>query len=294
MNPIDEDNPNMKKNILSSFTFDNLNQLPKDAIPVQCSRSLFYVFRIGSEIFAVDSETYEVFFCKKYLRNTVQSLIQLSADMGECLDTYCYYYYAKGVNSLDEFSIPSYFDNIQKTSSENTFYQASSTRYYLIYLARYDVHAIDLQTGYHYNCRDYVDIQNYEDYESCPFHSDMRECYGVGVKVYQIPDRSDSRRMKEWMNAQAEVWMGNKFGTTKDDYPIPDSAIEYICLSGRRYAIYDSVEIGIATDLSSRESYYFEDMYDSEWKKNNGDIFLDLVECIPIVNQFGYDYSKPE
>lgn len=151
-----------------------------------------------------------------------------------------------------------------------------------------------MQTGYHYNCKDYVNLPKDEDYESNPFHSDMRECYNVGVKVYQIPDGSDSRRLKEWMNKQAEAWMGNKFGTTKSDCLIPDSAIEYVCSSGRRYAIYDSVEIGIATDLSTRETYYFEDMYDAEWKKNNGDRLQDLIECIPLVNQYGYNYPIPE
>ena len=214
--------------------------------------------------------------------------------MDECINTYCYYYYAKGAGSLDDFSIPSYFDEIHKTSSQDTFYQASSTRYYLIYLDRYDVHAMDLQTGYHFNCRDYLHTMNIPEMISTRFHDDMRECYEVGVKVYQIPDGSDSRSLKEWMNKQAEAWMGNKYGMTINNCLIPDSAIKYTCASGRKYAIYDSVEIGIATDLSTRESYSFEDMYDPKWRENNPGILQDLVECIPMVNRFGYNYPNPE
>lgn len=279
-----------------SFSFQNANQLPKDAILVKSfNNSSYYVFRIGSEILAVNSETFELFFCKQYLIGELKSDELLSVSMSECIDEYCYYYYAKRSNSLNNYSIPLWFDEISKTSNQEIFHQTSSTRYYLIYLDRYYVHAIDLQTGYHYNCKDYVDIaENNPDYISTPFHCDMRECYEVGVKVYQIPDVTDSRKFKEWMNQQAEAWMGNKYGTTEDGWNIPDSAIEITCSSGRRYAIYDSVEIGLATDLKTRETHCFEDIYDQEWKKDHPEILQDMIECLPTIRRFGYDYPIPD
>lgn len=271
--------------MISNIQFQRIDQLPKDTIFLTCSSlKSYYIFRIGSEIFAVSPDTFELLYCKKTLLEPSLHPSVSPSDMFDCIDEYCRYYYVKDANSFSEYSIPSRYNSGYSISSDAFVYQCSSKKYYLIYLNRYTVSAMDIQTGYHYECETYVRALKKKGYQSTPFHSDMRECNSEAVRVYKIPKSNDSRIKVPWMNERAKAWMGNKYGESENGCPIPDDATEFECLSGQRYVIYYSVDELFATDLSTRKTYWLDDTHDVSFKEKYPEIAQDLKECSHKIN----------
>ncbi len=165
---------------------------------VTCESGQKYLtFRVGTEICAAVPETMEVYLCKTCGELEYLPTITFLDDMGDCMQMYCLYYYGEEAQEFPEYSIPQEYDG-GMVGSDPLVMTCSSENQYLVFLDRFTVRALDVRTGYRYECRKYLAFSDNPGDHPFPFHDDMRECYQKAVEIYHIPEDHDTAAYLEW------------------------------------------------------------------------------------------------